>query len=345
MRKLSEKQKRKLKRHAELSFRRKLRRKGKYRPWWNRQKTEKIDLPENLSLQENYEETIGFFQSLRRAADDRNVRLMINFTTLQQIGPAAALVLAAELDCWRQSAEFPIRIRDVSRWNQDILRLLDQMGLFDLVKVANRPSLPEVSQSSVYFIRFKSSDLADGRFAQELRADLEEVIQGVPDWKRLYRGLTEAMTNVKHHAYPKERAQISHPENRRWWMFGAYDAQRCLLTCVLYDRGVGIPATLPLKHPMEHINSILAKLGVRESTDAALIVAATELGRTRTSRLYRGRGFGLADIKRLVTESSHGKLRIMSGSGRYVFEGEDPGERSSLPSPIGGTLIEWEVRT
>ncbi len=130
-----------------------------------------------------------------------------------------------------------------------------------------------------------------------------------------------------------------HGRIQKWWMFGAYDASRKLLTCSFFDRGVGIPATLPLKYPWEKIRRVLSGLGLPE-TDASLIAAATVMGRTSTGAGHQGRG--LADVMAFVERSDGGRVRILSRRGRYLYDGGRK-RPSLLPSPIGGTLIEWEI--
>ena len=289
-------------------------------------------VPERLSFEHDYKETLAFFNRLRYLAGIPRTGLKIDFTTLQDIGPAAALVLAAELDCWRLRARKPIRVLDIHKWNRNVRFLLDEMGLFDLVQVVNPP--PSLGPAPLRFIRFKSGQAADGELAKELRIDLEKITGEIPGWSNLYRGLAEAMTNVRQHAY--EGGGSGNLE--KWWMFGAYHNPSKLLTCAFFDRGVGIPATLPRTH-RERLAGLLESLRLPNS-DAAMIAAAMELGRTRTGLQNQGRG--LADMQKFVESSESGILRILSRGGKYTYQ-DDEKATSSLPSPIGGTLIEWTV--
>ena len=332
MRRLSEKQKRRLLRHAILSHRRSSRRRGRLYVAPGVRRVNSLRVPERLSFEHNYEETLAFFNRLRYLAGIPRAGLKIDFTTLQDVGPAAALVLAAELDCWRRSARKPIRVLDIHKWNRNVRFLLDEMGLFDLVQVVNPP--PSLGQAPLRFIRFKSGKAADGELAKELRIDLEKITGEIPDWQDLYRGLAEAMTNVRQHAYEGSGSG----NHERWWMFGAYHSPSKLLTCAFFDRGVGIPATLPRTH-RERLAGLLEKLRLPNS-DASMIAAAMELGRTRTGLQHQGRG--LADVQKFVEHSENGMLRILSRGGQYIYL-NGKREPSSLPSPIGGTLIEWTV--
>ena len=341
MKRLSAKQKRWQISHAKRSERRRLCRRRRRRGARNPKRFRSLMLPNTLSFEKNYKETTIFFDNLRDAAKKRAL-LKIDFTTLQEVGPAAVLVLAAELDCWRLGCGQKIRVLDIDKWNQSIRHILDEMGLFDLVRVENRPPVLDSCRPSTHFIRFKSSDVADGDLARDLRADLEAVTGRIPGWQHLYRGLAEAMTNVRQHAYPRSGHETSaRGKIRKWWMCGAYDQRRKVLTCSFFDRGVGIPATLPRKHARERIRGVLNKLGLPRD-DASLIAAATAMGRTSTGAEHQGRG--LSDVMEFVRRSgSGGRLRILSRRGRYLYDGRGKPDTVLLPSSIGGTLIEWEI--
>ena len=277
---------------------------------------------------------------MRKNYENYNIHISIDFTTLRTIGPAAALVLAAELDCWRLKRLIPIRVLDIEKWDLSIRYLLDEMGLFQLMKVVNQPAPINVERPPLYFIQFKSSEVAEGELATQLRSDLQALTGDIPGWHHLYGGLTEAMTNVRQHAYPETEQTKRYSRTNRWWMFGAYEKNRRQLTCVFFDRGVGIPATLPRTHSMERVRKFLERLGIPED-DGSLIAAATELGRTSTAASHQGRG--LHDVKEFVERSTNGRLRILSRRGQFIYDGKNPDQASVLPASIGGTLIEWEI--
>ena len=341
MQRLSEKHKRWHARRTYFSHRRSLRRRYHRKSLERYVPTErKLILPETLSFEENYVETNNFFIALRRAAERPRDFLEINFTTLRNIGPAAALVLASELHCWQLNRLRRIRVVDIEDWHPGIAVLLYQMGLFGLVNVVNPPVFRPTPNFPLHFIRFRSDKIAVGSAATRLRTDLEKLTGKIPSWSHLYRGLTEAMTNVRQHAYPDSLESNAQVKTNRWWMFGAFAEDQKILTCVFFDRGVGIPATLPNKFTMEHLASFFEKFGLTQN-DASMIEAAMELGRTQTGARHQGRG--LADIKHVVGQTPNGKLRILSGRGQYTFAGKDPADTKTLPSSIDGTLIQWEI--
>ncbi|MCY4003442.1 MAG: hypothetical protein OXF33_07050 [Rhodospirillales bacterium] len=344
MHRLSEKRKQWLARHARRSIQHRLRRRRRTHTAANnsgRAEAIRLTIPETLTFEDNYAESVAFFDALRSAAEQRNAALTIDFTELRDIGPAAALVLATELECWRMSQLRRIRVVDIDKWDPFIRYLLNTLGLFALVNVANPPQ-PLADEHQRHFIQFQSHHLADGNHARKLRNELERITGEIPRWQDLYRALSEAMTNVRQHAYPREKGYERGDRKNRWWMSGAYNASDRMLTCVFYDRGVGIPATVEKTYGAPAIRELLQRFRWVES-DQALIAAAMELGRTRTRLPHQGRG--LADVEAFISRAGTGNLRILSRRGQYIYSGRR-GKAKSLPleSPLRGTLIEWSIR-
>ena len=108
---------------------------------------------------------------------------------------------------------------------------------------------------------------------------------------------------------------------------------------MLYDQGVGIPTTLPVKHPVERWGRFLTNIG--RSNDGQMIKAATMMGRTSTGQEHHGRG--LQDVLRFVRVWGNGELRILSGRGEYVYRADGSDEVINHKRDLGGTLIYWRV--
>src|SRR4030067_2137272 len=62
----------------------------------------KIDLPAVLSLEDNYDGVMAFFQRFRYAALIEKKHIYVDFRLLRKVHSNAALMLAAELDRWRR---------------------------------------------------------------------------------------------------------------------------------------------------------------------------------------------------------------------------------------------------
>ena len=220
---------------------------------------------------------------------------------------------------------------------------LEEMGLFKLLNLLYDGR--EKVETSRTFVKFIFGNTTDGESAKKLRSALEGIAKSSIEAKSAFGGITEAMNNVVKHAYPQTTRNekifgVTHP----WWLGGSYNRQTDTLTISICDQGVGIPKTLPRRHPKEKIDGLFGRLGITQPDDAAMIKAAIELGRTATRETHRGKG--LQDIKRFVDSYENASLKILSLRGEYLHSKEAGIEREKLilhTSPVYGTLIEWRI--
>ena len=267
----------------------------------------------------------------------------MDFRTIEILSPAATLMLAAELDRWRRVGEFRPNVLDVDEWNPEVRRLLFEMGLFDLLEVANPPT-PQPTAESQRFVRFVTGRGARGEDAVAMRQAIEEVAGAVPERRGIYDGIVESMTNVVHHAYPDNGRYDVPVFTGTWWMAGSYDPTIRQLRILFYDQGVGFPATLPRQSNWEQVRGLIKAV---VPDDGAMIAAAFEWRRSSDGRRSRTglkhRGRGLARIIGVVDSVTDGRVRILSGRGEYTYDRQAGGKASNNPSALGGTLIQWEL--
>jgi len=83
---------------------------------YNRDRSLEIALPARLDFEENYEATASHFKTLRNASVDRRRIKELWFDRIEFISPAAALVLASEVDRWNQRVKGKLRAK-VDTWN------------------------------------------------------------------------------------------------------------------------------------------------------------------------------------------------------------------------------------
>lgn len=298
-----------------------------------------------MNLSRNYDETIALIWSLRgMSRAGLRIPTIIDFKPIRKISPAAALLLAAELDRWNQlNKQRKLKAVDVHRWDPGVRKLLKQMGFFELLGVSEsalKCEIPAAAHGDPQFLPFYAGEGSGGDAAEELRGLIEALAGKISARYALYDGLVEGMTNVQHHAYPNDR------RIRRWWISASVNPEDEKLTVLCLDHGVGIPNTLPKKNG-EELRSYIRLVGDILKDDARMIKAAVELRRTSTRK--RNRGHGLTrDIRRLISSSrSGGRLRIYSGNGMYCYEksagGAEAVRLSNLARPIGGTFIEWVI--
>ncbi|MBF0341151.1 MAG: hypothetical protein HQL95_09360 [Magnetococcales bacterium] len=299
----------------------------------------RIEVPSNLCLRTNYDEIVNFVIHLRKEVAIDSHAIFVDFSKLQNVMPDAALLLAAELDRWRRLRGVRLKVRKINKWHHEARSVLQKLGLFELLEVSNVPQSDDIV-GQLKIIKFSANNTTDGRAAKLLRTSLEKVSGfNIVMSNLLYGGITEAMANVTQHAYPEE--DDAQQTLKYWWLTGAYDISSDHLSVFMLDQGIGIPATLPNKYPMELLNHFLSKLG-RERDDGSLIEAALAIGRTKTDKKYRGRG--LENIMKFIKNNPRGELRILSRYGEYVFSSETNKSCISNHSiAFPGTLIHWQI--
>ncbi len=295
-----------------------------------------IMLPQRLDFEENYESTVEHFRILRDATRRRLRVRKLQFDEIEFISPAAALVLASEVDRWNQSVGGRLRA-DVSSWNVDIRRLLCEMGFFELLKLPRPQVAP--SKNTVTFLNFISgeSGVGDtGKLAQQLRINIEAIVEKGIRRRYLFEGLSEAITNVSQHAYPNSFNQ----HKKQWWVSASFDKQHHELYVMFYDQGAGIPKTLPSSEFFESMRSLFGRW-----SDSQKIQAAMEYGRSATGKTERGKG--LSNLVEFAKVHEQGRLSIYSQRGLFRIAHKDlqqVNDRRDHKNSIGGTLIEWSVK-
>jgi hypothetical protein len=328
----------------------------------NKSPVQYIAAPENFSLTQNYNETLECLIQLKNAVlkayevNNRRANILIDLAPIQNLQPAAAIVLAAELDRWRRVLGIRLKPRNLREWNKDVLSFMNELGLFDLLVVDSR-HLDEIEQS-VSRIEKKQVAL---QFVTDCRNDKERtdkladrLAERVPEFATtiddqtdmaLSTALAEASLNSVQHAYTHNN--VHYPvADHRWWAAASYEDDGNVVKFFVYDQGAGIPNTLP-KTPVgkEIINLFSARSsdGVspfKSEGETIEHVLTTQISSTGDKN--RGKGF-----PQIVAAASArgGRLRVLSGKGSAIYEGA--GSTRALTDNqhhLGGTLLEWTFR-
>lgn len=300
-----------------------------------------LPVPEVLDLFAEYDKTANFLNQIRTIALKQRRNLRLVFDNTQLIHPGAVICLVSEIYRCRKIETNRKRVDGTYPKNARVRRILQDIGFFELIDVQN-PLPPAVDNYPMDYIKVFSGVRAVGEEADRLKyALLGDAIKMNPGASgKLYRGLTEAMTNVVHHAYPKEiRSRLPRLKNR-WWLVGHVDKEQRELMVMFFDQGVGIPTTLPLRYP-EYLGQILSGLRLTDPNDGDLIRAAMRVRRSQTLEAHRGHG--LNDFRAFIDQCGGGSLRIVSRRGLYSYTSDGTEESHGLRISLGGTLIEWKV--
>lgn len=165
---------------------------------------------------------------------------------------------------------------------------------------------------------------------------------------KLFRSVSEALTNVTQHAYfePRRDGTGISPE-KGWWMFVRQEPDE--LTVVFCDLGLGVPYTVPKleKHASwlpRRLASVLRAIGVHTHQDGETIQVTVEEKRSRFKAEHRGNGF--ANIIETISAAGTGRVMIYSNRGAYVYslrEGKESQRAYNYESSIHGTVVAWHI--
>lgn len=314
--------------------------------------------PELCSVSERFDEFVGSLEELKKATliDERkNVRY--DLARVKELRPAAALVLAAELDRWRILKRKRLVPSPLGAWHAQPRRQMLQLGVFDLLHVKKR-ELRSVrkQENSAVILKYRTGDVNN---KNETDALIKETIQRYRKRRQLQihgpdrsydldAALAEATLNSVQHAYSHGKTRYEHLENR-FWMGAVFDDNSETMRFMVYDQGIGIAHTLKNTTKGIRILSIMAnffgnlidddgKFPEGELIKLALTTPATSTG-------LENRGKGLPEIYK-AAQNLGASFRIVSGRG-IVSYSSDTGlvAKPDRKHHLGGTLLEWALKT
>lgn len=303
----------------------------------------KLRAPEVFGLGEpgHRKEVLQFLNMLRELTLRRKKRVSIDFSKTRRMVSCGTLLFLAE-------ARRIIGLRGSKAiacgrvLESKVGQVLKQIGFFDAI--GRRSAISPTAEDVIHW-RAIAGKGAEGEKANQLVESLREKLPPLLSTP-MYDGLVEAMTNCAQHAYIRNRRDgLGIPGNGEWWMFAQEHEGKLMV--VICDLGIGIPNSLPLTHGEGVVQQVLARLGRFTGlthTDADLVGAAVEIGRSRTRQPHRGKGF--RDVVDVIDSAGSGTLRIYSNGGCYTYEVENrkPSHQyRNYRGSIMGTLIQWSV--
>lgn len=319
-----------------------------------------VTLPSHMDFYHNYDSTVQTLTAIRKLSDSfekYNGKKIpskafkigtVCFDNLVHISTSAALVLTAEMSKWDTSIRNQLRPQ-VEGWSDDIYCQFEQLGFFDLFD--NKPQKnisPQSPKPNFEFVRYVKGCCGDVVDTKEKRARLKNEVKNlvgssVPKWMILHSGISEAVTNVTHHAYP-DRIE---GKDKSWYLTGSFDRTKKILKIAFYDQGIGIPNSLPESSIWEKVIAYFSSKNLQAAErkhDEMLIKAAVSIDRTSTNQNDRGKG--LQDLIEFIRQLGSGYLSIMSYKGLFkctINSGKEKIKSESFDRPLLGTLIIWSV--
>jgi hypothetical protein len=284
---------------------------------------------------------LTFIRKLRRLVLVFRTAVYIDFAETRKMQPEGTVLFAAELDRIVRQAKPRVMVRCARPKDPVVEQVLNHLGLLALMK---RTGTVPVNADSVRYWQVETGDDVVGESTKSVVTSYRQSTSEA-DSSHLYRGLTEAMTNCKHHAYTQDRGDgTGVPTTVRWWMFSQMKDDK--LHVSLCDLGIGFKRSLleGKEWPVRTVYSIVDKLSPKRN-DSSFIRAALKLGESRTGQKHRGKG--LPELLAVI-QSRGGWLRILSNAGLYTYRPASPGtsagaDTKDFTDSILGTIISWEL--
>jgi len=346
---------------AEERFRLKLSRKGKYyvvdAPKPNLRPSISgvpIEAPTTLSIYEvlnestTYQETIRYLDKLESNLGRH--KCLLDYRNLERLSACGMLLLYA--------------IMDYANRGQNIASNLIWPDIPLVGKQLRRLKIPVFAagfRANIVIDPRKSVQIATGYNNDPFDSIMDFIRDRIfadnpdPEAEAVYaRAVSETINNVARHAYPQSKV-----EDQNWWLI--IQVLNKTLYLAIYDRGVGIPATvmkkdwlnlgimkqfpdryLSILEEMERERSILTSVLPNYVNDAELIYLS--MHGDVTSQTSPKHGQGSKSIRALVESTTNGKLWIYSNNGLCLFSSKNISPRLiTLPKKFPGTLIQWNI--
>lgn len=315
-----------------------------------------VTAPEELSFfDENYEDFCKFIVDIKSACAKGLV--LLDLKPIRTFKVSALLVLYANIESMQRVHRNPKIIKSTACSSSSVGKKFQMLGFWDLMR-ENRPKFQDARSAGVPICTASYVDKQMGVEQSQLRSALvyvKRVFDATDAGEQgglAFAAITESVSNVWQHGYADgfDSAALA-PELKNWWIVVEHISDQLFIG--VYDMGVGIPATLAIKHNARDMlqdayGAFKKLLGMKGFTaqsyrDAASIKAAVDYGRSRFNT--SGRGKGLSEAKDFVMANPMGTLMIYSGSGWYQYATKDEVEEAEpLPFEFEGTLIQWNIK-
>ncbi|MBX8825273.1 ATP-binding protein [Ochrobactrum sp. SFR4] len=319
--------------------------------------------PKDLCLENNNEETTRYLEALR-ILGNRTIRFKdkfvkrgkrglprikgyTDFSKLERISTAAAVVLTAEYDrIAKFNNEIPPAV-NLADWSDAVFLKLFQVGFFEVLGHAppqKNVLLKDGDIQTMQIIRAKDNDELErvDRSLTELGKFLQIQDEVVIELNTV---ISEAISNMIHHAYPRDNS-LSYPHLKSLWVSATANRKNNTLTVVAYDQGASIPITYPRIDRIAKVARYLERALRLEpkfeyQNDGTYIRAAMRYGGSRTDQSHRGKG--LPQMLDVLKRIGSGRMKVYSRGGWCEKTPNGKFTSGSTACSIGGTLIEWSL--
>ncbi|WP_418460461.1 hypothetical protein ACNT8L_18265 [Brucella intermedia] len=321
--------------------------------------------PANLCLEQNQQETLRYLAGIRshgnrvitgkeryvkrRKGRKPQIKGYTDFSGLNRISTAVAVVLTAEYDRIAKSNKETPPTVNLHEWPDSIFVKLRELGFFEVLghlppQASN--IVGNANTKTMQIIRAESNDDL-GRIDEallELTAFLD-IPAGIDIVVDMNSAISEAISNMRHHAYPDE-FPLPYPHVRSLWVSATVNRDLNSLTVVAYDQGATIPVTYPRIQRRDRVAKFLRRTVSRTPSfefqyDGTYIRAAMKYGGSRTDQKHRGKG--LPQMLDVLDRVGTGRMKVYSRGGWCERKADGKFNSNATNLSIGGTLIEWNL--
>ena len=332
-----------------------------------------VSPPSIFNFQTNMAETAAFLEKIRKGfsnplhkgklggfVDRRKSKPRISgyadFSKISDIDTASAVVLTAEYDrVSKIRGQVPPCI-NLDDWHESVFTKLYEIGFFETIGLSEdtRPQISETSNTMVMRLvtMKKNEKMAEvdahlTELGQFLHADKETFEETT---REILTAITEAIANVTNHAYPLDH-QFKIPHIDQLWVAASANKETRELSIVVYDQGATIPVTYRLQEWSEKAKDLFRKLKgfdflhgdiSQRQDDGVFIEVAMKHGNSQTGQKHRGQG--LPQMRALLQRVGNGSMSIISRTGWCKFGADETVENGTMPTSIGGTLVQWNLK-
>ena len=293
----------------------------------------------------HHKKLLEFIGKLRDKVLIQKKKVIIDFSSTKRMVVCGTLLFFSELHRIERELGSLNLVSCITPQDETASQVLKHLGI---LKMLNNNCSITPERSDVINWKTASGEITDATKVGQILEEQSKLPKEKS--KKLYRGVSEAMTNVSQHAYLNLRddgAKIV--GDKGWWMFCREEEDH--ISVAFCDLGVGIPITLPktIEDNKEEslFKTILQTLFGSDKdkySDGELIRAAIEIKRSRTQKRHRGKG--LLDMIKAIDNTQGGRLTILSNKGCYLYNLDNtiPSEDvKNYKDSIFGTLIIWSL--
>lgn len=294
---------------------------------------QQIIAPNMLSIINNSEETIKYFNKairILKKTENRNKvdALLFDCKNIEYLSIDALMYLLAIIRNFKNVFSGIREVKGNLPENEYARKVFIESGFLNYVNTSINPDIEQEKE--------KKLKISTGN---NVRTDVaSKLVDFVIDYfgctnietKFLYKMVIELMTNTHNHAYNNKNDFI-----KAWYLFASVNDDKGCIEITFVDTGEGIPVTVAKKM----IEKIFTK------KDNQYIISALN-GDFRTQTHEKNRGKGLPDIYEHFNKNQIRNLKIISCKGKVELNEKNKVVENAgieLENNIHGTIFYWEI--